>query len=253
MTNPQELHYANIHDEYTAHYFDPYALEFRRRFIVDILFANSNLNGKRVADLAAGSGFNSLLLREKWPDVEVVGFDISEPACTAYRANVNSVAHRVDLSVEQSFDGQFDAAMVIGGLHHCVNNLGGTLRNISRMVKPGGCFYLYEPNARFVLQALRDFWYRRDRYFDQSTERALTHEELIVLAQDYFEPERVLYLGGPAYFLVLNSLITRVPLQLKRALAASLFPLEGFWNRHCGERGCPVLAAVWRRTGRRLD
>lgn len=247
IKNPQEQHYERIHDAYTAHYFDPCASDYRKRFIVGALFDGQDLSGQRIADLAAGSGFNSLLLHEIWPSAETVGFDISARACKAYEANVGSAARHVDLSVDQDFEPEFDTILVIGGLHHCVNDLPATLRNVARLLKPGGRLFFYEPNADFLLQRLRDWWYRRDAYFDHATERALTYEELLGLGQKHFEPERILYLGGPAYFLVLNSLITRVPLRSKRVLAALLFPIEKLWNTLGSRHGCPAVAAVWRR------
>ena len=251
VVNPQKAHYERIHEAYEAHYYDPTSLEYRRRFIFGPLLAGADLSGKKVADLACGSGFNSVLLREMFPTVEVVGFDISEKACAAYAEVVGAPAHCLDLTLDTDVDGSFDAAIVVGGLHHCVADLAATVRNVARLLKPGGVFYYYEPNDRFVLQWARDVWYRVDRFFDADTERALSHGELRALGGPLFEPALAIHVGGPAYFLILNSLVMRVPLALKKPLTFGLFAIEGGWNRMSAKLGpgpCAAIAGSWRRT-----
>ena len=58
----QRLHYHKIHDAYEAHYFDPASMRYRARFIFDPLLAGLDLRGRRVADVACGSGFSSVML-----------------------------------------------------------------------------------------------------------------------------------------------------------------------------------------------
>lgn len=247
--NPQEEHYARIHDDYVSHYFDPTALTFRRRFILKRLFDGVDLNRKKVAELACSVGHNSVLVRELFPTANIEGFDISESACSEYQRLVDAPAHIVDLTRPISLSPSFDAAFVIGGLHHCANFLPQTFQNIATMLKPGGLFFWYEPNADFCLQTVRDFWYRRDAYFDEMSERALTVAELEAKAKPYFDSERQFYLGGPAYFLILNSLVLRLPLGAKRSIAQLLFPVEALWDRLEASSVHPVIAGVWRRTG----
>lgn len=250
--NPQKAHYEGMHDAYEAHYYDPTSLEYRRRFIFEPLFAGADLSGKRVADLACGSGYNSVILREMFPDVQVEGFDISEKACEAYKEVVGAPSHCLDLTIPGQFEGSFDAAIVIGGLHHCVADLDATLRNVARLLKPGGVFYFYEPNDRFVLQRARDLWYRMDKYFDADTERALSHRELQGIGKGLFDPLSAFQIGGPAYFLILNSLVMRVPLAVKKPLTWSLFAAERGWNgmaKVLGAGAYPAIAGAWRRSG----
>lgn len=245
FVNPQQQHYENVHDDYGDHYYDESAMAYRREFIFRPLFAGLDLNNAHVADLACGSGFNSTLLKEYYPTVKTDGFDISSRACEDYRKNAGD-AYQCDLTQPYTPPRQYDAAMVVGGLHHCVINLKQTLANISAMVRPGGWFVMVEPNHRYLLQSVRDFWYRNDRYFDAATERALTHEELQALAPQ-FKPQDVSYYGGPAYFLILNSLIMRLPLKAKSALQAPLFATERMYNRLPGQRLFPVFAARWQK------
>jgi ubiquinone/menaquinone biosynthesis C-methylase UbiE len=94
----QMLHYESIHDDYEDHYYDPWSLEFRRRFVCDVMFGNLDLNGMEVADLASGSGHNSLELIKRFPNVSVTGFDIAPKACQAYRNHLGRDAYELDLT-----------------------------------------------------------------------------------------------------------------------------------------------------------
>ena len=246
--NPQEGHYERIHDAYAAHYYDASSLEYRRRFVLEPLCAGLALANKRVADLACGSGHNSRLLQGMYPGLRLEGFDLSARACVDYARNVGAPAHKVDLTRPFEHGAGFDAALIMGGLHHCVTDLGATLANIARMLKPGGVLLLWEPNARSFLEACRRYWYRRDRYFEPGTEAALDARDLIAQAGGRFVAKRVVYHGGPAYFLICNSLVLRVPLRLKPVLSPPLFWLERAWNAVPVPAAHATFMAVWERT-----
>ena len=239
--------YEQIHDDYEAHYYDAPSRAFRERFMWGPAFDGLDLNGKTVADLACGSGVNTLALRERFPDVRAIGFDISSKACEAYRENTGFPAHELDLTKGTDPGVTVDAAMVWGGLHHCVADLAGTFRTLAALVRPGGTLVMSEPNRRYVLEAARTLWYRMDPYFDASTEAALDHDAIARTAAEWFEPERVVYLGGPAYFLIYNSLILRVPRAAKGTLAPPLFAAERAYNLLPGRVWYPYFIARWRR------
>ncbi|KKC34017.1 hypothetical protein WH91_05275 [Devosia psychrophila] len=230
FNNPQKAHYEAMHDDYAAHYYDPTSMAYRREFVLKPLLNGFDLSGQRVADLACGSGHNSLLLRELFPTARFEGFDISSSACSDYEALGNGPAHQTDLTVPMDVAELFDAGIVIGGLHHCIQNLPETILNLSRIIRPGGTLMLYEPNAGFLGETVRKFWYRRDEYFEADTEGALHPAELAGEAAEYFAVERSFTIGGPAYFVILNSLVVRVPLPAKKYLAPPLFVAERLWN-----------------------
>jgi SAM-dependent methyltransferase len=248
MENPQQRHYEAIHDEYTAHYFDATSIAYRRRFLLAPLLQGIDLSHKRVAELACGSGYNSVLLKQMFPGISLEGFDISARACAEYRRAVGAPAREVDLTRPQGGDARFDAVIVLGGLHHCVADLPTAFANIAALLRPGGLLLAIEPNARFFAQAVRDRWYRADRYFDAETERALDLDELAAATGANFRLRRSYCFGGPAYFLILNSLLFRMPVGLKRYVASPLFALERLWNAIPGRIQFPAFGAVWERT-----
>ncbi len=245
----QAEHYDTILSDYERHYYDDSSMEYRRRYIYSTMFDGLALNGKRVAELACGSGYNSREFLKLYPDADVFGLDISPKSVDAYRREVNKPGYVSDLSARNAeLPEPVDAAFVVGGLHHCVNDLPATIDNLRRLIKPGGDLIMVEPNAGFVLNAVRNRWYAGDKWFRDEEEAPLHHDELLRLANGMFEADQVTYLGGPAYFIVLNSLILRMPHKLKRGLAAPLFAIDNLYNRLPGRSPFPMFIARWRRT-----
>jgi SAM-dependent methyltransferase len=244
----QKEHYETIHDAYEAHYYDAESMSFRQRFVYDVMFDGLELNGKDVADLAAGSGYNSLWVGKRFPKARLCGFDISEKACAAYRDLVGAEAHVFDLTSGEDCGRRFDVAMVFGGLHHCVSDLPGTFRTIAQLVRPGGLLLMFEPNNRYILEGVRKLWYRFDATFEgNATEGALDYDALAAMAAYYFLPLDCRHMGGPAYFLIYNSMIFRIPQKFKRFLVPALFPLERAYNRLPGRVMSAYFVARWRR------
>lgn len=242
--------YESIHTVYRDHYYDDQSMDYRRRFYYDPAFGGLDLNGCAVADLACGSGYNSLEVLRRYPRADVTGFDISAAACADYRRLVASPAHEFDLTrplANPDWLARFDAAMIWGGLHHCVSDLPTTLRNVAAILKPNGRFIMLEPNADFVLNGVRRLWYRLDRYFDAKTEDALTHRLVHGLVDEIFDVEHVEFLGGPGYFLVAQSMIFRLPKPVKRAFSGSLIRADGLYNRIGWSALHPYFIARWRR------
>jgi SAM-dependent methyltransferase len=243
----QKQHYEAIHAEYEDHYYDPQSMLYRERFFFAPLFDGLDLNGKHVLDLASGSGHNSLALLRRFPTATVTGFDISASACQDYRRNVGRPCIEGDLTASLSASETFDAAMILGGLHHCVMDLNQALENVGRLVRPGGVFLMLEPNREFMLEGARRLWYRMDRYFDAPTEAALAHDEVLKRASPLFSLRGVRYMGGPGYFLISQSLLFRVPKSVKRALTPPLMCADGIYNRLKGRWLYPYFVAQWYR------
>jgi len=240
----QKTHFEAMHDKYEKHYYDRTSMKYRDRYFYDPLLEGIDLNGCDVVDLACGSGHNSLELKRRFPDVRLTGLDISARACADYRNNVDAEAYEVDLTQNFDLRTDFDFALVIGGLHHCVVNLPVALRSISRLVRPGGKLAMYEPNRCFFLQRVREIWYQVDSNFDSQTEAALSHDDLIEMAKA-FKLDFVRHFGGPAWCLILNSMICRVPVWLKPVIAPPLMAAEGLYNFVPIRSAFPAFLARW--------
>ena len=247
LANSQGGHYERILGDYNAHYFDKWSMRYRNEFVFRPMWDDLDLNGKHIADLACGSGFNSISLRERFPKTRVTGFDISPTVCAEYQRAIGFAPHECDLTKPMEVVPEFDVAMVIGGLHHCVADLPQTLHNIGTMLVADGLFLMVEPSNEFFLERLRNFWYRYDRYFDDANEHALSHDEILRMAAGVFALNDIRYFGGPAYFGVLNIMILRIPLPAKRFVSPPLIVAERLWNRLPGRAMFNVFLARWRR------
>jgi hypothetical protein len=116
------------------------------------------------------------------------------------------------------------------------------------LLKPGVSFLLFEPNSEYVLQFARSLWYAADGYFDKDTEDALAHDALLKNANGAFEKRSVRYFGGPAFFLIYNSLVLRVPHSVKRIIGPPLLGLERLYNFLPGRLPFSSFTAQWVRT-----
>ncbi len=230
MENIQAAHFETMHDLYADHYYDAESTLYRKRFIYDVLFDQLNANHTLVGDICCGDGYNSLRLREYFPEVQVEGFDISPTAVGVYHSITRSPGHVIDLirPLRPEFHNRYDIIMCIGGIHHCVQDLGMVVKNIAAMLKPGGRFVCMEPYASPLLNPIRKLWYKLDPYFNAATERALTPNEL---ATHDMHLTRVHFGGGPAFYLVCNSMIFRLPKPIKRIITPPLLAVEALYNR----------------------
>jgi SAM-dependent methyltransferase len=246
-SHSQAQHYNEILDDYDRHYYDLHSRQYRERFILSPLLQGVDLRGKRVADLASGSGETTVFLTQRFADVQCTGFDISPEACRRYGERTGRPARQFDLTAGGFTGEPFDAAIIMGGLHHCATDLAGALRTVASMLRPGGVFLLFEPNREYVLEAARQLWYRMDRYFDAGNEAALSHSVLLAAGAGAFDCRRVEYFGGPAFFLVYNSLVFRMPGRVKAATAPALMQAEQLHNRLASKWLCASFLAQWVR------
>ena len=203
LSKSQKEHYEFIHDEYGKHYYDQSSMAYRDRFIYKLILDGLDLNGKYVADIAAGSGENSLELKRRYPRVRLTGFDISSKAIKQYRENVGTSAFQQDFTKPMKQKFEFDVVMVFGGLHHCANDLRRVFENISGLLKPGGMLLMWEPNRECFLECLRKIWYRKSRFFQEDTEKDLVHDDISNMASSFFEVKDLKYMGGRHIFLYL--------------------------------------------------
>ena len=106
---------------------------------------------------------------------------------------------------------------------------------------------MVEPNSEFLLESVRKLWYRADKYFQAETESALAHDQILRRGATRFRLDSLRFFGGPAYFLLLSSLLFRLPIGLKPILQKPLFALETLFNHLPGRAPFPAFMARWRR------
>ncbi|MDB5410901.1 MAG: methyltransferase [Rhodospirillales bacterium] len=110
-----------------------------------------------VLELGGGQCWASCMVKRLFPSARVVGTDISPAAVAStrkwqhiYQVELDEIASC--RSYDTPFaDGSFDLIFAFSAAHHFVRH-GSTLREISRLLVPGGvALYLYEPTCRQYL------------------------------------------------------------------------------------------------------
>jgi len=241
----QQDHYNRIAAEYAAHYGDAWSQVYRRRFINIPAFAGIPLQGAQVLEAMSGSGATTAFLKERGAIVSAL--DISEEEIARFRELWSDCdAHCVSILNTGLPDNAYDVVVVMGGLHHVHPHLNEAVREIHRILKPGGYFCFVEPHKGAFLDVLRRHWYRADRYF-------LENEESIDLCQmqvDFsrsFEFIRETFGGNIAYLLVLNSLVLRVPLWLKPFISPFAIWVESWVRVLQGKTTSCFVIGQWRK------
>lgn len=109
-------------------------------------FAAEYAPGKRVLDIACGTGYGSQILREAGAS-SVVGVDVSPDAITFARRN--SAADGIEYICANAETtkslGPFDLVVSFETIEH-VHDYQQTLRNLHAMLKPGGTLIISTPN-----------------------------------------------------------------------------------------------------------
>lgn len=230
----QRQHYNRIAADYEAQYGDPDGLTYRQRFLYEPMLAGLDLERRSVLEALSGSGHATgyLLTNKK---ALVTGLDISEEAIESFKKRwPQCQAICAPITESRLPDESFDCIVVVMGLHHLHPNLSEALREIHRLLRKGGFFCFTEPHRESAFSSLRALWYRHDPLFAEN-EEALDIEALKREFESLFEFGMEQHVGSVAYLLVLNSMIFRVPLWLKRIYSPALMRLEqmlaGFHSR----------------------
>ena len=122
-----------------------------RAFVSLLSDAGIDLRGKRVLEIGCGSGYGLALLRERLAPSRLVGFDLMpEQIELAKRRAIRGAELSVgDVTRVEQPDASFDAVFDFGILHH-VSEWRAALRELARVLAPGGVLCVEELSGRFI-------------------------------------------------------------------------------------------------------
>jgi SAM-dependent methyltransferase len=241
----QASHYDQIAADYEVHYSDEWSQRYRRRFFNERLVEGVPLEGARVLDAMCGSGQLAEFLASR--GALVTGLDVSQEVVDRFRKRLPGSEGVARSITDSGFpDGHFDAVMVVGGLHHVHPDVDRAVAEVHRILRPGGHFCFAEPHVGSLADLGRRLWYRFDPLFEDN-EAGIDVECMRREHAGRFEFLRTRYGGGPAYLLVFNSMVFRVPVGLKRVFSPPLLWLEGAIERVQTRRTSCMVLCQWRK------
>lgn len=221
----QAVHYDRLSYSYDKHYGDKYSKKYRTRFINAPLFEGINLKGKKVLEAMSGSGQTTdFLLRKK---ALVTGLDVSQQVIDNYKKKwkfCKTICKSILSTTLKSES--FDVVVIVGGLHHVHPDVQKAIDEIYRVLKPGGHFCFMEPHSASFMNLLRRIWYYFDKDMFERNERAIDLNSIKQNNKKRFMFRKTNYLGGIAYFFILNSLVFRIPRKFKKYYSNSLMNIE---------------------------
>jgi ubiquinone/menaquinone biosynthesis C-methylase UbiE len=135
-------------------------------------------DGATVLEIGCGRGVGTEIIFERFGAKEVQAFDLDPDMVELARQRLAKYSgEKLRLSVGdaeriEAADASFDAVFDFGIIHH-VPNWQNVLREVSRVLKPGGKFYFEEVTAK----ALNRWFYRT--FFEHPRDNRFTPEEFI--------------------------------------------------------------------------
>jgi len=241
----QKQHYDAIASRYSAHYGDTWSQTYRRTFINEPMLKNLNLSGAKIIDAMCGSGETTAYLLEK--GAQVTGLDISHVEIEQFQKRFPSSEARCASILSTGLESNFyDCVVVVGGLHHLHPHVPAAIHEIYRVLKIGGYFCFMEPHKGSFPDRVRRLWYRCDSLFKEN-EAAVDLEALKGEFSSEFEFVKEDYKGNVAYLLVLNSLVFRIPLRLKRIYSHPLIWIESMVEHIQGKLSSCFVIGQWKK------
>jgi SAM-dependent methyltransferase len=241
----QADHYDEIIFDYEEHYGDPCSLEYRRRFFFEPMFRGVELRGARVLEGLCGSGSTTRYLVSQ--GAQVTGLDISPGAAAMFRDKWPDCEVLCRSILDSGLpDDSFDGVVVLGALHHLHPNLNPAIREIHRVLKPGGFFCFMEPHTGSFFDWGRKIWYKFDRYFADN-EASIDVDGLKRDFAGKFDFRVTSYGGNLAFLMVYNSLIFRLPVGWKKYYSPAFMWVESIASKLQWKFNSCFVLAQWRK------
>jgi len=163
--------------------------------------------GERVLDIGCGTGTLAVLIKRRYPQVEVTGLDPDPSALerAARKARRASLSIRLDRGFSDDLpyeDDRFDRVFSSFMLHH-LDEKEATLREVRRVLKPGGSFHMLDfadPRSGGVHGRLSHLVHSSKRLKDNNEGRMLELMKRAGLVTPVTVAERSLLVGHVAYY-----------------------------------------------------
>ena len=156
--------------------------------------------GHRVLDIGCGTGTLAVLIKRRYPEVEVVGLD-PDPKALA-RAARKAQRAALSIQLDRGFadelpypEGSFDRVFSSFMLHHVEGDAkAATLREVRRVLKPGARFHLldFATSDSHSPGRISRWLHSSHRLHDNSDERILP----LMRQADLLDPRRVATRSG---------------------------------------------------------
>jgi len=172
----------HIADYYVEKRYKSLGLKYHSQIIKEMM---EGLDGT-ILDVGCGIG----IIPSLYPALDIWGIDISNEMLRHHRFK------RFRCSAEEIFfcDGSFDAVVCRSVLHH-LPNPDVAMKEIVRVLKPGGKFVCWETNKSWLATLVRRFTQHGDHFSDYHT----AFDNLPLLIGDYLKINSVEYQGYLAY------------------------------------------------------
>lgn len=234
LEQSQKAYYNAIAPVYDQHYNHPDAQAYLRE-VYDRIMGQTEMRDWAVLDAMSGGGQSAAYFLSRGSDV--TGLDISEKQCGFYRKHFPDSKVACASVLKTPFrDSHFDL-VVTNSLHHISPEIDSGVRELERILKPGGYLLLWEPSAGSLFDSVRKWWYRLDPDYFQEEEASIDLEHLLARHGNSFELVKKSYGGNVAYLFVYLSMAFRIPVRWVRFYAKPLMILENilarFQSRWC--------------------
>jgi SAM-dependent methyltransferase len=211
------------------------------------------VEGLRVLEAMCGfADGKDILERHLGISLRYEGFDYSD-AVVAYLEKERPELRVWQANVESfEIDKNFDAVVLLGGLHHVPHVAADVIPRLTACLRPGGWFINLEPTSgNRLFRRIRERIYERNALFDEETEQAFPVGEFLAMFTDAgLTPVDVIHPGLLAYVLYYNpDAFPRLNVGGERMVKAAFALDRLFLRNRVGRALSFATLGLWRKGG----